>query len=81
MRVDVFVATNVQSPISLVPIGGAMPKPAISERPNYGIEPKSFFECFSDVAARVMLLHVNSPFVTLTMPPDDSTRRGGNFIQ
>lgn len=29
---------------------------------------------------RGMIWHVNSPFVTLTTPPDDSTRRGGNFI-
>lgn len=29
---------------------------------------------------RGMILHVNSPFVTLTKPPDGSNRRGGNLF-
>jgi hypothetical protein len=29
---------------------------------------------------RGMILHVNSPFSTLTMPRDDSTHRRGNSI-
>lgn len=30
---------------------------------------------------RVMLRHVNSPFLTLTTPPSDSRRCGGNLLQ
>lgn len=44
-----------------------------------GITAAAFAEFYRGLV-RGMIVHVNSPFMTLTTPPDGSNRRGGNFI-
>lgn len=69
---------NAHHPVAITKC--ALPLPAIGERASIKILPEAVRWGWVARIARGMILHVNSPFATLTTPEDGSTHRSGNSI-
>lgn len=76
---SILLVLNIDNAVA-VPISGSSPFPTVIKDAAFDFGPETLGCAWGKTRGGGMLDHVNSPFVTLTTPPNDAYRCGGNSL-